>query len=219
MALPSLTSLREHFDIDVGVLCLDFANTADWHASAQPVEMLPSYTDLVGWCAAAGLLSMAQAEALIEAASARPDEAQSWLEQAIRLREAIYRIFSRGANGDAVDGADVDILSGFRRQAAQYLRLVKAPEGEESHGYQWEWDLHPQDLGRMLWPIARSAVDLLMSPDRRRVGQCQDDRGCGWLFMDTSKNHTRRWCSMESCGNRAKAMRHYHKGKDGLDQP
>jgi len=61
----------------------------------------------------------------------------------------------------------------------------------------------------MLWPILRSGADLLASEDRERVGQCADDRGCGWLFFDASRNRSRRWCNMEDCGNRAKAKRHY----------
>jgi predicted RNA-binding Zn ribbon-like protein len=61
----------------------------------------------------------------------------------------------------------------------------------------------------MLWPILRSAAEVLTSEKRTRLGQCADDRGCGWLFLDTSKNRSRRWCDMEDCGNRAKARRHY----------
>jgi predicted RNA-binding Zn ribbon-like protein len=63
----------------------------------------------------------------------------------------------------------------------------------------------------MLWPIAREAANLLTSKDIKRMGECADDRGCGYLFFDTSRNHSRRWCSMESCGNRAKAQRHYQR--------
>jgi predicted RNA-binding Zn ribbon-like protein len=64
----------------------------------------------------------------------------------------------------------------------------------------------------MLWPVARSAADLLTSAEElARVGQCADDRGCGWLFFDTSRNHSRRWCAMKDCGNRAKARRHYRR--------
>jgi len=63
-------------------------------------------------------------------------------------------------------------------------------------------------LDRPLWPVARAAADLLQSEQLERVGECADDRGCGYLFLDTSRNHSRRWCSMESCGNRAKARSH-----------
>ena len=61
----------------------------------------------------------------------------------------------------------------------------------------------------MLWPIVESAAELLTSERRSRIGQCADDRGCGWLFLDATKNRSRRWCAMGDCGNRAKARRHY----------
>jgi predicted RNA-binding Zn ribbon-like protein len=68
-----------------------------------------------------------------------------------------------------------------------------------------------RDLDEMLRPVARSAADWLVSADVDRVRLCADDRGCGYLFVDTSRNRSRRWCSMESCGNRAKARRHYER--------
>ena len=68
---------------------------------------------------------------------------------------------------------------------------------------------------RILWPVARSAGELLISDKLDRVRQCADDRGCGYLFVDTSRNRSRRWCSMESCGNRAKAHRHYQRQQKG----
>jgi predicted RNA-binding Zn ribbon-like protein len=68
-----------------------------------------------------------------------------------------------------------------------------------------------------VWPVAYSAADLLATPDQlARVGQCQDDRGCGWLFLDLTKNHSRRWCAMDDCGNRAKAKRHYERKKSAV---
>ena len=73
------------------------------------------------------------------------------------------------------------------------------------------------NLERVVWPVARSAADLLTSDLLSRVRRCEDDRGCGYLFIDTSRNRSRRWCSMESCGNRAKARRHYARQKDHTD--
>jgi predicted RNA-binding Zn ribbon-like protein len=76
-------------------------------------------------------------------------------------------------------------------------------------GFAWTWpDEEELDLARLLWPVARSAAELLTSPDRQLVRECLGDN-CGWLFLDTSKNHRRTWCSMQGCGNRAKARRHY----------
>jgi predicted RNA-binding Zn ribbon-like protein len=82
-------------------------------------------------------------------------------------------------------------------------------------GYIIGWPPEPKALDSLLWPIAYSAADLLTNADLlSRVGQCADDRGCGWLFLDLTKNRSRRWCSMRGCGNRAKAQRHYHRQQD-----
>ena len=83
-----------------------------------------------------------------------------------------------------------------------HARIVSTKEG-----FKWDWS-EELALDRMLWFIARSAADLLTSGNLDRVRQCGDEE-CGWLFIDTTKNRSRRWCDMTDCGNRAKARRHY----------
>ena len=75
-------------------------------------------------------------------------------------------------------------------------------------GYDWSWAGRPDDLARPLWPVARSAVELLTLGDLARVRECPGAGDCGWLFYDTSRNGSRRWCSMEGCGSRVKMRRH-----------
>jgi predicted RNA-binding Zn ribbon-like protein len=84
------------------------------------------------------------------------------------------------------------------------LQLIR-----QENTYQWRFPPTLQGVNLILWPIARHAAQLLTSDQAARVRECEDDRGCGYLFIDQTKNHSRRWCSMESCGNRAKAKRHY----------
>ena len=211
MDLTGTPSLDTKFDLDAGLLCLDFTNTLDWHASDHPIEMLTSYADLVNFGLKAGLLNAEGAARLLEAAQERRYIAKTWLIQAIRLRGALYRVFvaiAHSEEGAAVDPADLDIITGFWQQAAHSLRLV-----EEAGEFRWQWALQPDDLARVILPVVQSAVNLLQSDDRQRIGQCEDDRGCGWLFLDTSRNRSRRWCSMDSCGNRAKAARHHARSR------
>ena len=196
------------FDLEGGPLCLDFCNTLDWHASAHPVETLNRYADLAGWGLQAGLLSADEAHGLVQLGQAQPAEAEAALADARALREALYRIFVAAAREEAADPGDLDVLTRFWRAAAQ--RMVLAARGE---ALAWEWQFAADDLRRVLWHVTRSAVDLLQSEQRQRIGQCEDDRGCGFLFLDTSRNRSRRWCSMESCGNRAKANRHYARAR------
>jgi predicted RNA-binding Zn ribbon-like protein len=187
-------------------LCLEFANTAEWHASDHPLEELNSYTDLVAWAKRIGLVSRARAHRLDEMAARRPVEAAAVLEQAVELREALYRIFSAIAHGRTAEAADVTLLNGRLSESGGRLQIQQT-----TTGFAWRWQGDGNALDQMLWPVARSAAELLVSEDLARVKECADDRGCGWLFVDTSRNRSRRWCSMESCGNWAKVRRHRRK--------
>jgi predicted RNA-binding Zn ribbon-like protein len=188
-----------------GRLCLDFANTADWHASDQPEEQLNSYADLVSWSEQVGVLTEDEVQQLLREAAHHPDDAAAVLEQAISFREALYQIFSAITVGESPEVADLAILNEVLSTALGRLHLVST-----SAGFGWEWIDEENELERMLWPVAQSAAALLTSAELIRVGRCADDR-CGWLFMDMSRNRSRRWCDMGDCGNRAKARRHYQR--------
>jgi len=189
-----------------GALCLDFANTADWHASARPGESLRRYEDLVAWSRRAGLVDAARAAGLLREARRRPAGAAAALRQAIGLREAIYRIVVSQRRGGAPDEADLAVFNRALVGALRRARVVPV-----RGGLAWAWEADHRALDAMVWPIVESAADLLTSAQRGRIGQCADDRGCGWLFLDTTRNHSRRWCEMGDCGNRAKARRHYQR--------
>ncbi|OGO48475.1 MAG: hypothetical protein A2Z30_05445 [Chloroflexi bacterium RBG_16_64_43] len=189
-----------------GALCLDFANTAEWHASDHPRERLTGYAELLAWAKRRGVLGEKEIRALSLEAGRRPQEAVRVLRRAVELREAIYRVFSNLAHAKPAPRSALDLLNAELAESLGQARLRAGPAG-----FTWGWAESPGALERVLWPVMRSAADLLTSDLASRVGQCQDDRGCGWLFIDTSRNHTRRWCAMDDCGNRAKARRHYQR--------
>jgi predicted RNA-binding Zn ribbon-like protein len=190
-----------------GRLSLDFANTADWHASEEPVEQLTSYADLLAWSVHTGILIADQGQRMLEEARQRPLQAAAVLERAVALREAIYHIFSAISRGQAPPAADLAVLNAEVPQTLARSRIVPSLEG-----FAWDWAPGEDALDGMLFPVVRDAVDLLTSEELDRVGKCADGR-CGWLFLDTSRNRSRRWCSMEDCGNRAKARRHYERSR------
>jgi predicted RNA-binding Zn ribbon-like protein len=198
----------DNWDFDANSLPLDFANTAEWHAAPEPTERLNTYDDLVAWSWAAGLLTDREALRLEEEGSKRPGEAARTLARAIDIRESIYQIFSALAADRHPPEQALIMINDALPAALSRARIISLPQG-----FEWGWIASPGDLDRMLWPILRSAADLLASDDLDRVGECADDHGCGYLFFDTSRNQSRRWCSMESCGNRAKARRHYRRSK------
>ena len=189
-------------------LCLEFANTLDWHASEQPDETLHTYADLVGWARKADLLVAEEAGVLLRAAQARPGEADEVLKMARSLREAIYRIFGAVAEDKEPSNRDLQALNQALAGALAGGHIERLLDG-----FAWRWRRVDAALDALLEPLARSAGALLASEMRLRVGQCADDRGCGYLFLDTSKNRSRRWCNMDACGNRAKQRRHYRRNQ------
>jgi len=186
-------------------LCLSFANTRVWRRSDRPVELLTDYGALVEWSQASGVLTTQQGAAMLAAAVQRPAVAAAAFTQAITLREAIYRLFAAVAQGHHADTADVHAVNVVLSVAMAQARLRQT-----SAGFQWDWLTNGAALEVMLWPIARSTVELLIVPDVMRVKQCPGPQ-CGWLFLDTSRNQSRRWCTMKLCGNRARVQQHYQR--------
>ena len=197
---------KKKFRLVAGNLCLDFCNTMGGKRGSITRECLHSYFDFAGWCEQAHVVTHAQARSLVEHAAKSPAEAGRVFERALELREAIYRIFLSLSQGKRPSKADLGTLNSELAQALGRLQI-----GATAHGFQWEWASLDHFLEGPLGPLARSAAELLTSEGQCcHVGQCHGGT-CGWLFMDSSKNHSRRWCDMRDCGNLAKVRRHRHK--------
>jgi predicted RNA-binding Zn ribbon-like protein len=192
-----------------GRLCLDFVNTVSTRIETLHREYLTDYGELVAWSRHAGVLTDDEAKTLLCSAARQPNDASATLDYAIGLRETIYRVFSAIADRREPERADLAALNAVLRDTLARLEIV--PLGD---GFEWTWLSGEGDFDRMLWPIVRSAADLLTSGDLRQVRGCARE-GCDWLFVDLSKNHSRRWCSMNMCGSRVKARRYYRRRKRG----
>jgi predicted RNA-binding Zn ribbon-like protein len=186
-----------------GALCLDFVNTVDSRGMSEPGQHLRRYADLVRWGWHTATLGEPEAWRLLDAGARQPAEAAHTFAEAIALRECIYRIFVAIARQAPPAIVDLDWLHAAYCAALQHARLTPV-----AGGYEWRWT-EADTLGRVIWPIARSAVKLLTSSEVARVKECANVAGCGWLFLDRSKNGSRRWCSMDDCGSRDKMRRHY----------
>lgn len=195
-----------------GHLALDFANTVDWHASDHPVDLLNTYADLLAWSGDFEVLDGPGVRRLQKWAREDPAAAEQALRETRELRETVYRIFSAVAGGESPRRRDLAHLADAYARAVDRAELAYGGEG----GF-WSWTSRPLALDAMLWPAAAAAVELLRSEAIDRVGQCRDDRGCGALFLDTSRNRSRQWCRMETCGNRAKARRHYARTQPDIE--
>jgi predicted RNA-binding Zn ribbon-like protein len=183
-----------------GRLCLDFANTVEPRAAEPRRDTLTGYDVLVAWAHHAGAIDDATAARLREVAAGDPAAARASLAEAVALREASYRVFAAIAHGAAPEAADLRVLQRADAEAMRHASLVP-----DSGRYALAWDDAGGELDRAWWPIARSAVELLTAGPLERVKQCAGRSGCGFLFLDTSRNRVRRWCSMEECGWQEKA--------------
>jgi predicted RNA-binding Zn ribbon-like protein len=206
MSEPGEVSPEHTFEMSGGALCLDFANTIGDRPSGLN-ERLTGYTDLLAWGRQAGVIDRALAGRLERRATRHNVEATQAFDEAIDLRERLYRIFSALAAGSRPAPRDIDALNRSLTRVFPYRAVV---EGDE--GFEWKWSGPPTSFDRMLWPVLQSAAELLTSDEIHQVRECNSDR-CTWLFVDRSRTHRRRWCDMKTCGNRAKARRHYQRTK------
>ncbi len=193
------------FDLIAGNVPLDFVNTLD-DRHTQPKELLEHYSDLARFGEDTGLLDPIQADRLVKRSSKSPDLAEEALHRAKQLREAIHDVFWALINHRAVPAAALATLNADARIAAEHLRLVPI-----NGAFEWRFD-DLDDFDILLWQIARSAADLLASDQLPFVRACSS-KECEWFFLDTSKNHHRRWCDMKRCGNRAKVRKFYAKNR------
>jgi len=193
-----------------GALCLDFVNTVDPRHVPDRREYLDSYPVLAAWGDQAGAIGTDQHGRLSEAAAGDPAEAGRVLDRAIRLREALYPLFSRAADGQPPAPGDLGVLQAELTRALSHLRVTWSPAG-----FAQEWESDSPALDRVLWPVSWSAAELLAHGPLDRIRECPGQGNCGWLFLDLSKNASRRWCDMRVCGNRAKARRHHARAQVG----
>lgn len=184
-----------------GDLALDFANTVDDPLGPARHDHLSTYDDLLVWSVRTGVLPAGDLDGRRRSVAQQSRAASAALRRAHVLRDALNGVFGAVATGAALPSEDWVTL---RRVAADGLgRAVARPAGT---GYRLEW---PSDeLLAPLWPVADAAMRLLRSGDRRRIKQCA---GCPWLFLDSSRSGTRRWCSMEDCGTHEKVKRYVAK--------
>jgi predicted RNA-binding Zn ribbon-like protein len=193
-----------------GALCLDFVNTVDPRLEPPQEEFLPDFVELANWGRYVGALRVSQGRAMVAEGAADPTAAAAAHSRAIKLREALYRLFR------APQRPSPDALGTLNEE------LQRATISVERHqrAYQVVWR-STSVVDDLLGAVARSAAELLTSHELAYVRECAGD-GCGWLFLDTSKAHRRRWCSMAVCGNRVKARRHrdhHRRARSGPSRP
>ncbi|QNB17374.1 hypothetical protein G5S35_37855 [Paraburkholderia tropica] len=191
----------ERWQFRRGALCLDFANTQGGRDKTRDEERLTNYRAAVAWASAAGAVSGNEGRRLRAMAVQAPAEAAHNLEQLRLFRESLYRLLSALAANRVVEPADDVVLRSAVAAAVSVARLERRPDGCD-----WQIDTDKAGLNTLSNRIALDIQQLLLSSEMPYVRECER---CTWLFVDRSKNKRRRWCKAETCGNRARASRHY----------
>ncbi|HEU0368729.1 MAG TPA: CGNR zinc finger domain-containing protein, partial [Candidatus Acidoferrum sp.] len=170
-------------------------------------EELHAIADLLQWANEAGLLSPADHERLAAHYSRSSREAAAALTKAITIRDLVLSIFMSIANGRSLPSQRLSELNSALAEVPGLLRVQKHSDRIER-----EWTSTADGLQQVLFAVLTSAAELLASDRLRRVRECAS-ADCTWLFVDESRNRSRRWCEMRACGNRMKARRHYYKDR------
>lgn len=185
---------RPAIDEGRGWFCLDVVNAVDTREDATY-----PYEQVLGWVRDAGGVSPDVVEALASAAAADPGRAADEVRRMTALLRDGFAVFHGLATTGHADEGRLAAIQAVHADALAHGRLEHT-----GPGFRWTWE---PDLRLPRWLVARSAIELVTDGPLHRVKVCASEDGCNYLFVDTSKNNSRRWCSMADCGNTAKARR------------
>ncbi|WP_022892919.1 CGNR zinc finger domain-containing protein [Agromyces subbeticus] len=198
LSVVATTPLQEYSQIS-GDPALDLVNTVSWRLNPERrIEHLADYASVLRWATQHGLVDEPLRRELECIAADDVAGARLELERVIELREAIYEAAYRGAQTTPI--------------VSQHADAVAAGRLERATDAGWQWAF-PTALSLPRRRIALAAVDLLLRGDLDRLGQCADAE-CGWVYLDTSPRHNRRWCVASDCGNRNRVREYYARSRE-----
>ena len=199
----AMDSRNYRYQFVAGNLALDFVNTVAFRADpGRKKDHLQRTEDVHRWASQAQLPDRAAINSgrLLGSAALRRIRA---------VREQLFAVFHAIASDDPIPADTLArVGNAFHECCAERCLSIEGAE------VRWTWRRGARCTDYLLYPVLTAATDLLTSVSRGLVRQCAD-AGCGWLFLDRSNAHKRRWCSMADCGNRNKARKYYRR-KAGL---
>jgi predicted RNA-binding Zn ribbon-like protein len=191
--------------LDGGTFCLDFVNTIPDRVDGSNRDHLGNFNDLIYWARKAKVIDNAGFSALEKSGGTNERKAKDFFTEAVNLRTLIYAIFQPVSQGHKVKPADLDA---FNKLGSRYFSFLGI--SAQKDGFAEQWNFETGNFHAVTAPIFKSAYELLLSDKLGRVKECPN---CGWLFLDTTKNGRRRWCSMQDCGSNVKALEYYYRKK------
>lgn len=204
---PIASSLAPHlpFKYVGGDPAVDLVNTVDWTRRGPVDDRLTDYDRLTRWAEGAAVLTPRLGAELRKEAERRRRDADAAHRAAVQLRWVLRESFAALAHGDSPPSSALEELNRAVSFSMAQLRLTRDRPGGATL-LRWGWRDAPDHLDSILWPVARSAAELLVSEEAVRIREC-GGIDCGWLYVDRSRNGLRRWCQMEVCGTREKSRR------------
>ncbi|RBL90573.1 CGNR zinc finger domain-containing protein [Chitinophaga flava] len=197
----SIATLR----LDGGIFCLDFVNTVCNRNKPEPFDYLSGFKELLEWYTRTGVLSTKVIHTLERLAKGYPQKAAMVFDKSIQLRELLLRLFIAAIQRKAPGSADVQLFNTYIADAYANIEIAWKP----SLG-QGELSFNAPALEQVNWWLVKSALELYTSKTLQQVRQCP---ACGWLFLDKSRNSSRKWCSMSTCGDIHKVQQYYQRNK------
>lgn len=182
-----------------GTLTLDFANTVDAYADDRD-HFSPGYANVLTWYLHADLLDARESTRLLRLARRNPKDAATTRRRIAGFRDVLRATVLALCHGDPPATADLAVLDAERLEAEHHGHYL--PAGDH---LAWAFDESPE-LDRIIWPIAREAARFLSGGNMSRVRECASET-CEWLFLDTSKNGSRRFCNPSTCGGATRVRR------------
>jgi predicted RNA-binding Zn ribbon-like protein len=191
--------------LDGGLLCLDFVNTVQTRKKKPSHEYLSAYATFLDWCIKVEVVSEEEKQELALLSEASPRNTEEAFQHILQVRDTFYSFFSQKAAGTNVDYPTLNSFNTLVSKAMSHIGFAN-----DKDGLKQVWLNGGDDLASPLWKVIKSAYDILTSPDARYIKECS---ACGWLFLDRTRSHTRRWCNPLECGSTDKAIRYYYKRK------
>jgi predicted RNA-binding Zn ribbon-like protein len=192
-------------DLTGGAACLDFVNTA--LEFDEPVERLHTYNDLLIFTRRLSLVDTNTLATLDQLAQEDPGQAERVLLKARQVRQSMLTIFEAVVKGKLEEVTDSDLKT-FNEHIND--ALVKRGFFRQADKLALNWECSQRELLQVVWIFSLSAYELLTTQDQKLIKQCG---ACAWFFLDTTKNHRRKWCDMQGCGTNEKARRYYQRKK------